>query len=149
MIYGLSNMPTPTDMEWPSRSFNNCKPFQKWLYRFTAVDKISTAIRHCAVPLFYVFFSPFASCHQIYFSPTFLLFKALNSLQCADVPLRNYSLTHSRGLSARAEPLVPFACWLKACSHIRCALLRGALLRVAIWSTDACFSVMNIHMYKN
>ena len=34
---------------------------------------------------------------------------------------------------------------VKCRSHIRCALLRGALLCVAFRSTAACFSVMNIH----
>jgi len=30
-------------------------------------------------------------------------FKALNGLLCADVPLRNYSLTHSQGVAAYGE----------------------------------------------
>ena len=38
---------------------------------------------------------------------------------------------------------------IKARSHIRCAVLRSALLRVAVRSTTAHFSVMNIYMYKN
>jgi len=31
-------------------------------------------------------------------------FKALNGLLCADVPLRNYSLTHSLSLAALCTP---------------------------------------------